>query len=250
MRVELLAGQGAVVLAGDAQLAGDRQRRVGVVAGDHDRADAGLPAGANRRPDLLARRVDHADQADEDQVLLAAGRLVAGVRVWRSARARTRRARPAISAAVAQDLARDARRSAARSARAATRSSHLREDDLGRPLGVHRRRVVRPADDDRHRLAVGVERDLVQHAVVSVVGLDVGLAGGDDQRPLGRVADDLPAALVASARGRPARCCTRRRCAGPASGRASPRVDRLAMASIVLVVPRVEPARAARSRRR
>ena len=72
----------------------------------------------------------------------------------------------------------------------------LGKDDLGCPLGVHRRRLFGPADDDRHRLAFGIERDLVEHAVVSLPRLDVGLARGDDQGPFGRVADDLPDAVV------------------------------------------------------
>ena len=72
----------------------------------------------------------------------------------------------------------------------------LGKDDLGCPLGVHRRGLFGPADNDRHRLAFRIERDLVEHSVVSLLRLDVGLERGDDQGPFGRVSDDLPEAVV------------------------------------------------------
>ena len=69
------------MLTREAQLPGDRHRRGWMVARDHHRPDSRRLACAYRHPDLLARRIDHPDQAHEDQVLLAARRLVGCVGV-------------------------------------------------------------------------------------------------------------------------------------------------------------------------
>ena len=47
---------------------GDGAGGVGIIAGDHDGADAGLARLLQGRVDLRAGRVDHPHQADEDQV--------------------------------------------------------------------------------------------------------------------------------------------------------------------------------------
>ena len=66
----VLPGQNAAII-GDAQLVGDLARRQRMIAGDHDGPDAGDLA---RRPPPRvtsgSRRIDHADQPDEDQVAL------------------------------------------------------------------------------------------------------------------------------------------------------------------------------------
>ena len=59
--VELLAGQGAVGFAREAQLAGDRHRRGRVIAGDHHWSDTRHLALSDRSLGFLAGRVDHAD---------------------------------------------------------------------------------------------------------------------------------------------------------------------------------------------
>ena len=41
-------------------------------AGDHDRADAGLEAGLDRRADLFTGRVNHADEAQQGEALFQA----------------------------------------------------------------------------------------------------------------------------------------------------------------------------------
>ena len=46
-------------------LACDRLGRDAVVSGDHDDADAGFPAAADRFCDLRSWRVDHADEAEQ-----------------------------------------------------------------------------------------------------------------------------------------------------------------------------------------
>ena len=65
MRSSFGAVDGAVALARDAELARDRQPGELVVAGHHHRADAGAAAFGHRRLDLVARRVDLADQAEQ-----------------------------------------------------------------------------------------------------------------------------------------------------------------------------------------
>jgi hypothetical protein len=74
--VEHLAGFDAAVV-GDAQVVGDEAGRQGMVAGDHDGADAGGFGGGHGGFDLRPRRVNHAHQANDGQVALQ--RLVLGV---------------------------------------------------------------------------------------------------------------------------------------------------------------------------
>ena len=70
--VELTTGEGhafgGLVLLEDANPAADGFSGVLVVAGDHDDADAGLPAPFNHGLDFHARGIEHADDADEGQV--------------------------------------------------------------------------------------------------------------------------------------------------------------------------------------
>ena len=76
--VQLGAGDGLAGVGDDAQLLGDGHGGVLVVAGDHHGADAGLTALHDGGLDLGTDRVDHAGQAQEAQILLQEGRLVAG----------------------------------------------------------------------------------------------------------------------------------------------------------------------------
>ena len=78
--VELAAAEGAslgvLVLGEDADAAADGLGRVLVVAGDHDDADARLAAALDGVAHLCARRVEHADDAHECDVLLVVDELV------------------------------------------------------------------------------------------------------------------------------------------------------------------------------
>ena len=70
---ELLVGHRGELGAGerpplDAELAGDRGRGGGVVAGDHADADAGVLAEGDGVLGLLARRVDDADEGEQLEV--------------------------------------------------------------------------------------------------------------------------------------------------------------------------------------
>ncbi len=73
--VQLLAGQGQRVLLEEAQLSGNRGGGILVVARDHNRLDAGRDALLDRLLDLLPRRIDHRNQADEGQVPFDGGRV-------------------------------------------------------------------------------------------------------------------------------------------------------------------------------
>ena len=70
--VELGAGDD-VRRVGQAELAGDRGRGGGVVAGDHLHGDAGGAAFGDRRDRLVARRVDEADDAEEHETVIEIG---------------------------------------------------------------------------------------------------------------------------------------------------------------------------------
>ena len=67
---ELRAGDGAGIVRENAEIARDGNGGVDVVAGDHDRADAGLAAFADRAVDLRTAGVDHAEEADEHEIVL------------------------------------------------------------------------------------------------------------------------------------------------------------------------------------
>ena len=99
-RGHLGAGDGAVAGADDADLAGDRRRGGGVVAGDHLHRDAGVVAGLDGGDGLRPRRIHHRLQAEEGE---AAGHVVvADARRCRPAgapRAKARTRRPSAASA-------------------------------------------------------------------------------------------------------------------------------------------------------
>ena len=68
-RRQLRAGDRALAALENAQLFRDRRRRVDVVAGNHDRADARAVAFFDRCPHLGAHGVDHADQTDKAELV-------------------------------------------------------------------------------------------------------------------------------------------------------------------------------------
>ena len=67
--IELGAAHRRLAVA-DTELASDRPCRQRVITGDHDRPDPCRPARRDRLPDLVARRVDDADQADQHEIVL------------------------------------------------------------------------------------------------------------------------------------------------------------------------------------
>ena len=71
-RLELGPGHRPAV-GGDAELGRNDRRRLRVIAGDHDRPDPGALRARDRFSGLVPRRVDHADQPEEDQIALHLG---------------------------------------------------------------------------------------------------------------------------------------------------------------------------------
>ncbi len=69
---QLLAGHHAVI-GGNVQLLGDELCSQGMIAGNHDRMDTSLLSPLHSLAHLRARRIDHADEADEDHVLFQLG---------------------------------------------------------------------------------------------------------------------------------------------------------------------------------
>jgi hypothetical protein len=67
--LELLAGEGLVGTLGDPEVAGDRQRSDGLVAGHHVHLDPRSLARLDRVLRPGSERVDHSDQAKEAQPL-------------------------------------------------------------------------------------------------------------------------------------------------------------------------------------
>ena len=189
-----------------------RQR---VVAGDHDRADAGRPAGRHGGLHLGPRRVDHADQADETQVALD----VAGARQRRRRRPSGRNATPSTrmpgrarpSFAAADPLPPAHRRAAPRRSAAQTRAASVQQTVDG-ALGEGHMHRCRSTADQRIRAArrrrpgggpwscaCGRSRTAPRPRAAllprrSVLGTARMRAAATTQRALGRIADGVEAA--------------------------------------------------------
>ncbi len=123
IRVELVARSRPRIAAADADPPGDRRRGEAVIAGDDDDPDAGRVAARDRVGHLRPRRVDHRDQAEQDEVALG----VLAPRRDGSSPSRRRRRRPAPAG--------PARRSSSTSPRPRLRS---RRRGRARPVGVRR----------------------------------------------------------------------------------------------------------------
>ena len=224
--VELGVAHGAQLGAGDdpragledVELARDRLGGRRMVAGDHHGADMRAPGGRDRGLRLGARRVDHADEAEQHEVVLdrcpAARRRAAasrGLRIeaerggrQRAGRDRERAQRlrgervvapgqlGALGVAERDDLA------------VLPQVAAVREQDLGRALHEHAQlaRMVAVAMDRGVALALGGEGDLGDAREARELGFgDAELACRDDQRAFGRVALHAPAALAVGERG-------------------------------------------------
>ena len=187
----------------DAELAGDGRGRRRVVAGDHADADARLLAERDRVPGLLAGRVDDPDEREQRQVL----------HLRRADRRRDRSGRvevPRGDGEHAQPLAGEAvvlgqhalaavRRRAVRSRPASRIVRRAGEQHVGRALDEAAHdfpaRLLHLVEG-RHQLVVRVERHLAdaREDASRLVDVEPALRGEDDERGLGRVADDLAVA--------------------------------------------------------
>ena len=197
----------------DVQLAGDRFGGRRVVAGDHHGADVRPLGGGDGGLRLGPRRIDHADQAEQHEVVLdAVGQLDVDVRSAAACGSMPRAAAGTVRVAMAS----------VRSAWPA--SASLRRDELGAALLVERDGLAvlpeiaalreqdfrRTLDEDAQlagvvgiemdggvALALGGEGDFRDAREARQLGFaDAELARRDDQRAFGRVALHLPAALA------------------------------------------------------
>ena len=195
-RRELGAGEGAAL---DPELAADRGGRRGVVAGDHADLDPGVLAERDRVPRLLARRVDDADQGEQRQVLDLREQVAAGVEGRGVDVARGHGEHPQALAGETVVLRQDA---VAVALDPDERSVHVpahrgpREQHVGRALheaANHLPAVFLHLVEGGHELVLRVERNLAdtREGAPRLVDVEPALRGQDDERRLGRVADDL-----------------------------------------------------------
>ena len=157
---QLRAGDGLVAGGEQAELFGDCGGGVHVVAGDHDRADAGAAAGADGVHDLRTHRIDHASQTEKAQVLLErCGGRVARQRVIRAHARRQHAQGPARHVAVARRDLGAVRVRHGLGAAVDPDAVAQRQQHVGRALGVlHDGAAIRV--QRAHHLALAVKRCL------------------------------------------------------------------------------------------
>ena len=178
----------------------DRPCGIGMVSSDHDDADTRSPAARDRVPRLGPRRVLQADEAEKRQPLLdvvvGRGRICGRfLELPLGERQHTERVvgQQGASHVDACSLGIRHRHDPGRRPDVAA----AREDDLGSPFHERPRLSFERANDG-HALAVRVERDAAQarHVDVELLRRDATLRGHDEERALGRVADNPGAALA------------------------------------------------------
>ena len=156
--LDLGAGDRGLAVA-DAEHLGDGRGGDLVVAGDHGDADAAVVALLHRLDGLLARRIEQADQAEQDQVLRQIGRAQAAGRETGILEPGQRQHALALGRELVRDplevLAVERRRRAGRRLLAVA----VAEDDLGRALDEQDLPAVGRAVQRRHELVLGLERD-------------------------------------------------------------------------------------------
>ena len=163
-RLELGAGDDARAGRGDAEVGGDPRGGLRVVAGDHQHAHAGGVRVGDRGARLRPRRVDHADQAEEDE--LALDRLVLPAAARPPAAAGRRRRACAAPGRRAGRPSRGSRRGAPRVSGRTSAADALvgaaGEQHVGRALGDDGDAALALAVGVQraHQLALGGERDL------------------------------------------------------------------------------------------
>ena len=185
--------------------------RARVIAGDHDRPDAGAPGARHRVLRLRPRRIDHADQSGEDEILFDAFVGMRGVLAparpsvsQRTATPSVRSASPASASLVCRISRAALGRQRPPARRRRPRRVHRASSTSGAPLVKTTPRVLpRPVSrwSGAHQLALGGERHLAdaRQALVERVG-----ARGPPCAPrrAARPRSDRPA----PSSGRPARC--------------------------------------------
>ena len=188
----------------DAELGGDDRGGHRMIAGDHDRADAGAFRARDGLLRLVARRIDHADQPSEDEVLLdALVELLVLERVRRQRAEGDARACAAPRRPVPRSSAESPRGARAVSGLVSSPTSSCEQrasSTSGAPLVKTSRRSCRSASrvNRAHQLALGRERHFAdaREARVERFILQPGLARRDDQRAFGRIALHRPAPVA------------------------------------------------------
>ena len=169
-----------------------------MITGNHDGANACLTTTNHSLLGLFTGRIDHADQAKEDQVSL---HILGSRHLWM------------LAIGQAEDAHRATRHLGIRLHDLATAfvgewfhlavsplSDASRKDHFRSSLGVHDSPAISSLEDDRHRLPLRVERNLEQDVLFIVMSFDARFECGDDQRPFGRIANDLPGVRVVATR--------------------------------------------------
>ena len=184
----------------DAQLAGDRGGRRGVVAGDHPDPDPGVVALGDRGLGLGARRVDDADHRQQRELLdqvdqVAARRGTVPGSKSRCATTITRSPALAIWSLASRARCRLSSVIGDQGAVGVPDRRGARDEDVRGALDVaaHDRAAVVGGHlvEGRHELVVGVERHLgdPRQRRAGLVDVEPALRAQHDQRALGRVAD-------------------------------------------------------------
>ena len=195
--VELGAGDGVARVLADAEVLGDRHGGVDVVAGDHDRADAGLLGLGDGRGDLGALGIDHAGEANEGEVVLE--RL--GAAVVGQGLVHAHGAGEHAQGLVGHGLVGCHELGAALPSQrndliALVDMGAQTNHHVGRALGVLLVLAVQGLDDHRHHLTARVERGLAHARVLGSQASKTSLAGIIDECTLGRLAHGLTQFLV------------------------------------------------------
>jgi hypothetical protein len=195
--LDLGAGDGGLAVA-DAQHLGDRRRRDPVIAGDHGHANAAAVAFAHGVDGFLARRIEEADQAKQDEVV----RQVGGSEAARLAgRALAPRESQNALALAGQLVGSSHEVRAIERCRLAGRrllAVAVLEDDLGRTLDQEKLLTLRRLVERRHELVLRFERDGIDPRRCGELGLAAEAELGRErvERALGRIALDSPGTLL------------------------------------------------------
>ena len=194
---QVRADQRALAAGCDPQLGRDRRSRRRVVAGDHHDAHPRRVRGPHRRRRLGARRVDHADDAEPDEITLFLGARQHRRAGGQAARGEAERAQRVAGEPLDRSLDLHAPlggEGALGVADPLVRAA--REQDVGRTLRHQHDAPVLAVDMDRaHELALRGERDLA-HALeprFEPRRIEAGLHRRHLQGALGRVAGHRPA---------------------------------------------------------
>ena len=191
-QVQLRAGNDLVFRGRDPNLTCHGERRRGMIAGDHHRANAGRLAFCHRDARFFARRINHSSESGENQIALrvffgvlihippgqpknaqcAVGHLATFLPQFFATRGRKRNnfVRPLLEGAAL-------------------------EKKLGSAFGVERGPLSGTLHHDGHQLAFGIEGNFVDDSVIGITP-EARFPRDNKKRAFRRIADDLPALVT------------------------------------------------------